>query len=121
MARTVKQFSYPQGVALLAVAGLIFAAGQAQAQTCPSDLSSLSGQILTPSLQGAASKTIDQIIQSAGDLSQAIAKTQQELSDTQAAQAHLGPDTPSLKAQTLSDLVLILQTTLQALQCRQGS
>lgn len=107
---------------ILAVASALIgvgfgACGQARAQSCPADLSALSGQISTPAFQPALTMPVDQMITNAGGLDQAIAEAQQALSELSAVKArniaeNMDPGAP------LNDAILILTSELSAFQCR---
>jgi hypothetical protein len=118
-----RMFGMPARASLVAMAILLGAgalSGIARAQTCPTDLSSLAGQIQTPSLQADASMTIDQIVTAAGGLDQAIASAQQQIATLNAQKSQLPANAPAGPVQMFNDAILIVQTGLNALQCRKG-
>src|SRR5579859_8207905 len=105
--------------ALLAIAG---SGGVAQAQaSCATDLSALQGQVQSQSLQPMLSETIDEIVADSGGLDQAIANAQQEIATLSTERDQLPPDTPADQVQLFNDNILIVQTGLDALQCRKNA
>jgi len=110
----------PIVVGLVIGLGLVTIGGNATAQTCPSDLSSLAGQIQTPDLQPLLSMTIDQLVANAGGVSQAIDTVQQQIATLSSQQAQLAPDASPATVQFYAESLQITQAALQALQCRQA-
>ena len=110
----------PIVVGLVAGLGVLTISGNAAAQTCPVDLSSLNGQIQTPELQPLLSMTIDQLVANAGGLGQAIDTVQQQIATLSSQQAQLAHDASAATVQFYAESLQITQAALQALQCRQA-
>jgi hypothetical protein len=110
------------GALFSAALALATVPGLALAQNCPTDLSSLSGQISTPSVQAMLGSSIDAYIAQEGSLQLAIAHTQAQLDRTKGLQSNMAATgASSSEVQRVSDLVVVLTARLNALNCRAGS
>lgn len=92
-----------------------------QAQTCPADLTSLTGQIQTPDLQALLTVRIDDMVAAAGSLDQAITNLSQRLDRFSAMQANRGNADDATTRQYIDDAVTVATAQLQALQCRKSN
>ncbi len=110
---------WPLALAALA-ATTVASAAQAQAQSCPPDLSSLVGQIQTSDLQQMLTKSIDTVVADAGGLTQAITNANAALARVTATQANLGNAETDATRQYVNDEVVVFTARLNALTCRQG-
>lgn len=103
----------------LAVFGLsAMTASVGAAQSCPADLTALKGQIQTSGLQARLSLPMTTIIENAGGLDQAIARTTAALAVVQARRATAASEGRDTTA--LDDTILIFTRQIEALECRKG-
>jgi hypothetical protein len=106
---------------LLAAAALALGliASPALADTCAVDLTAISGQITDQALNAALTAPIDDVIEAAGSLANAIAQTENSLAELQAFRAKLDENDVSPKAYA-DQAITILNAELTALHCREG-
>lgn len=93
-------------------------ASSSYARTCPADLTALASQIQTPGLQARLSLPMATIIQSAGGVDPALARTRAALADAQGRRAIAvsnGRDT-----QAMDDAIVVLTHQIAALECIKG-
>lgn len=103
---------------LAAVAISIVCANASYAQTCPADLTALASQIQTPGLQARLSLPMATLVENAGGVDQAIARTQAALEDVQARRVVAVENGRSTQA--LDDAILVFTKQIEALQCLKG-
>ncbi len=108
-------------IALLGGGALAALPNAAAAQSCPANLTALSGQIQTPDLQAILSVSVDDIIAQAGGLDQAITNASQRLARFSAMQTNLGNADDAATRLYINEAVVVVTAQLQALQCRKAS
>lgn len=90
----------------------------ADAQSCPTDLSAAASQLQTSRLQPLTTRTVDDVVAAAGGLEQAIAEANDLLSSLNSQLSRLPADAPPDQSVVLGDAILLIQTSLSALECR---
>ena len=104
-------------IGFIGMLSCISAAGMANAQTCPHDLSSISGAIQTPALRPLLATDLDAVVAHEG-LEASLSHAEARLSDLHQRSDQLPANAPPEVRAGLSDATLIAQTTLDALRCR---
>lgn len=105
-------------ITLSAMALCLADANASYAQSCPADLTALSSQIATPSLQARLSLPMTTIIANAGGVDQALARTQSALADVLARRAVAAANGRDTRA--LDDSILVFTRQIEALECIKG-
>jgi hypothetical protein len=99
----------------------LVAATSAAAQSCPADLTGISGQVQTPDIQAMLTTTMDTIIaDDGGGLDQAIAVTDAKLSQMQATLQSLTADDDPATRLYVIDTITMFQAEISAMTCRRG-
>jgi hypothetical protein len=109
----MKLLRYSAVAAILALGPISY--GTTFAATCPTDLTSLQGQVQTDEIKQKLGDNIDQTIASAGGLDAAIANAQQMQQNLSNGNGFTGH-----AADLVADLKLVVPVFLQALQCRKS-
>jgi hypothetical protein len=115
--RIMTQRHLASAILALALAGGI--ALPAQAQTCPTDFTSLSSQIITAAVSEKLGTTVDEVIEHVGSLEAAVTLYDSELVRMQALQTSL-QDAPAGERRELDDAVVLVAAIADALHCRNG-
>ena len=103
---------------LPALALSLAGASASYAQTCPADLTALTSQIQTPGLQARLALPMATLVDNAGGVDQAIARTQTALEDVQARRVVAVEN--GRGTQALDDAILVFTKQIEALQCLKG-
>lgn len=101
-----------------ATAIVLLTCGQADAQSCPTDLTGLDSQISDPGLKNVITKTFDDLIAEAGSLNAAIEDAQTKLADFQAKRAALPTDASEAEKALYDEAIIIGESRVTGLQCR---
>lgn len=99
---------------------LAVAAG-AQAQACPADLSSLIGQVQTPSLQPQLTESLDDRVARDGGLEQSITIATDSLTSLSDFQGRMKASDDETTKRTVYERLLVISARLDALKCRRAT